>query len=79
MVDCGLARLNEYHFLSLWHTWMKETIIIRCYNCNPWSFGTIGELVLVLGYVVLLPVLFIPIIMLVIYIVKLLIIFLSMV
>ena len=64
MVDCGLARLNEYHFLSLWHTCRQLTIIIRCYNWNPWRCGTIVELVLVLGYAVLLHELVVPILML---------------
>ena len=79
MVDCGLARLNEYHFLSFCHTWRQETIIIRCYNWNPWSCGTIGDLVLVMEYVVFLHVLFIPIIMVFICFFILWIIFLSVV
>ena len=79
MVDCGLARLNEYHFLSFCHTWRQETIIIRCYNWNPWRCGAIGELLLVLGYAVLLHVIVIPIIMLLICFVILWIIFLYVV
>ena len=79
IADFGLARLNEYHFLSLYNTWRQETIIIRCYNCNPWRCGTIGELLLVLGSTVLLHVLVIPIIMLCICFGILWIIFLSMV
>ena len=79
MVDCGLARLNEYHFISFWNTWRQETIIIRCYNGNTWRCVTIWKLVLVMGYEVLLHVLVIPIIMLFICFSMLWILFLSVV
>ena len=54
-------------------------IIIVCFNHNPCRCGTIGELVLVLGYAVLLHVLVIPIIMLFICFIILWILFLSVV
>ena len=57
----------------------SEIIIIRWFNYNPWRCGTIGELMLVLGSMMLLPVLAIPIIMLFICLIKLWIIFLSVV
>ena len=79
MVDCGLVRSNVNHFLSFWHTWRQEIIIIRCYNFNPWRCVTIGEFMLVKGAAVLLHVLVIPVIMLFIYLVKLRIIFLCVV
>ena len=77
--DGGLARLNVYYFLSCCYTWSQEIIIIRCYNCNPWSCVTIGELVLVMVFAVLLTVLVIPIIMLFICLVKLFFLFTYMV
>ena len=54
-------------------------MIIRCYNWNPWRCATIGKLVLVLGSTVFIPVLVVPIIMLFICLVKLWIIFISVV
>ena len=74
-----LDRFNVYHLLSFWPTWRQEIIIIRYYNCNPCRCGTIGQLVLVMGSVLLLPVLVIPIIMLFICLVKLWVLFLSVV
>ena len=79
MVNCGLAGLNMYNFLSSCHNWRQEIIIIRCYNWNSCWCGTIGGFVLIMGSTVLLHVLVIPIIMLFICLVKLWIIFLSMV
>ena len=79
MVDCGLARLNVYNLLSYYHNWRQKIIIIRCYNWILLMCVTIGELVLVLGSTVFLPVLVIPIIILFICIFKLWLLFLSVV
>ena len=79
MVDCGLARLNLYHFIYFCHTWMQEIITISFYNCTYWSCGTIGKLVFVMRSATLLHVLFILLIMLFIFFFKLWIIFLSVI
>ena len=54
-----------------------EIIIIRCYNCNPWTCVTISNLASVLIYAVFMPVPVLPMIVFFFSLVKLWVMFLS--